>query len=136
MNYSLDADNFSVAELGTMKLYVTSYEVSRDRRYNFLNQSEVGVYLADNGPYPSYLKLKGFILKSECEYPCVIFNEHMEYNTRYFLNFDGMYFNAARLKTYSIVTENNSPVIKCEVILCCDSYIIRQEDREEQTNQT
>ncbi len=133
MNYSLDTDNYCLAELGEMKVYVTSYEVFRDRRYSFFNQSEVGIYFSDNGSYPAYLKIKGFILKSECSSPCVLFNDHMDRNMRYFLILDGIYFNAARLKKYSVVTDKNSSVIECEVILCCDSYMneITEETQED-----
>lgn len=130
MNYSLDMDKYCLAELSGINLYVTSYEVTRDRRYNFQNKSQSGLYFTDNGSYPAYLKLKGFILKSECSSPCVVFNEHMDSNMHYFLTLDGIYFNAARLKTFSVITEKNSPVIKCEVLLCCDSYMSDGDEEE------
>lgn len=121
MNHRLDTKKYCLAQLGVIKLYVSSYEVSRDRRYAFHNCVNNDIYFSDNGSLPAYLKLKGYILKAECATPCVIFNQHMEVNMRYFLDMDGMFFNAARLKKYNVVTDTESQIIKCEMILCCDS---------------
>jgi hypothetical protein len=111
MNHSLDIEKYRVAELGDVRLYISSYELSRDRRFT------------DNGSFPAYLKLKGIVLKSECPIPGVKLNQQMSNNIRYFLTADGIFYNAARLKTFSVVTDVNSELIKCEIVLCCDSYI-------------
>ena len=44
MNHSLDIEKYRVAELGDVRLYISSYELSRDRRYSFQNRSE-NVYI-------------------------------------------------------------------------------------------
>ena len=62
-------------------------------------------------------------MKSECPIPGVKLNQQMSNNIRYFLTADGIFYNAARLKTFSVVTDVNSELIKCEIVLCCDSYI-------------
>ena len=123
MNHSPDKEKYCPAQLGDIKLYVSSYELSRDRRYSFLNRADGELYFTDNGSYPAYLKLKGYVLRSECASPCVAFNTLMDNNTRFFLNMDGIFFNAARLKSFSAVTDINSQTVRCDVMLCCDSYI-------------
>lgn len=127
MNHSLDIEKYRVAELGDVRLYISSYELSRDRRYSFQNRSENSIYFTDNGSFPAYLKLKGIVLKSECPIPGVKLNQQMSNNIRYFLTADGIFYNAARLKTFSVVTDVNSELIKCEIVLCCDSYIEQAE---------
>lgn len=123
MNHSPDNEKYCLAELGDIKLYVSSYELSRDRRYNFQNLAGTGMYFTDNGSFPAYLRLKGYVLRSECASPCVALNTLMNNNMRFFLNMDGIFFNAARLKSFSAVTDIKSQTVKCEVTLCCDSYI-------------
>lgn len=127
MNHSPDKEKHCIAQLGDIKLYVSSYELTRDRRYGFQNRADGKLYFTDNGPYPAYLKLKGYVLKSECASPCVAFNTLMDSNTRFFLTMDGMFFNAARLKSFTAVTDIKSQVVSCEVTLCCDSYINEME---------
>lgn len=123
MNHSPDNEKYCLAQLGDIKLYVGSYELSRDRRYGFQNRADGKLYFTDNGSFPAYLKLKGHVLRSECASPCVAFNTLMDNNTRFFLTMDGIFFNAARLKSFSAVTDINSQIVRCEVTLCCDSYI-------------
>lgn len=127
MNHSPDNEKYCLAQLGDIKIYVSSYELTRDRRYSFQNRSGSGLYFTDNGSYPAYLKLKGYVLRSECSSPCVAFNTLMDNNMRFFLAMDGIFFNAARLKSFSAATDIKSCKVKCEVMLCCDSYINEME---------
>ncbi len=131
MTHKPGKENLCTAVLDTVTLYVTDYELSRDRRYNFQNRSGSGMYFTDNGSYPAYLKLKGYVMKSECAQPCVEFNEMMDNSTVFYLDFDGMYFHAARLKSYNVVSDVKSKAVKCEIVLCCDSYITSLQDETE-----
>lgn len=128
MNHSPDKEKYCIAQLEDIKLYVNSYELTRDRRYNFQNLAGSNMHFTDNGSFPAYLKLKGYVLRSECASPCVAFNTLMDNNTRFFLNMDGIFFNAARLKSFSAVTDINSQTVRCEAVLCCTSYITETED--------
>lgn len=127
MNHSPDNEKYCLAQLGDIKLYVNSYELTRDRRYSFINRADNEMYFTDNGSYPAYLRLKGYVLRSECASPCVAFNTLMSNNMRFFLAMDGIFFNAARLKSFSAVTDIKSQIVRCEVLLCCDSYINEME---------
>lgn len=55
MNHSLDIEKYRVAELGDVRLYISSYELSRDRRYSFQNRSENSIYFTDNGSFPRHI---------------------------------------------------------------------------------
>lgn len=123
MNHNIDTKSYCLATLGTVKLYVDSYELSKDKRLNFQNLAQSGMYLRDNGPYPTYLKLKGIVLRSECARPGVLFHNAMN-NANIVSNFsfsmDGITLTYARIKSFMTHTDTNSQYIKCEIVLCCD----------------
>ena len=119
MEHSINYEKKVVAQLENVKIYVQSYEITRERKFSFMNCSGGGLYLTDNGTYPSYLKIKGTILRSECPLPSVELETYADNDMRFFLNMDGIYFNAAYLKSFSLVTDTGSDMVNCEVVLCC-----------------
>lgn len=121
MEHNINYNKNLVANLEDVKIYVSSYEVSQDRKFSFMNYSDGGFYMTDNGIYPSYVKIKGTILRSECSFPCVKFSGFANKNTRFFFNLDGMYFGTVYLKNYSITTKTGDEMIECEVVLCSTS---------------
>lgn len=131
MNHNPEMESFCKATLGTVTLYVNDYELSRDRRYNFQNRSGGGMYFTDNGAYPAYLKLKGYVMKSECTVPGVKLSEMMDNRTKFYFDLDGMYFQAARLKSYIAVSDMKSRAVKCEMVLCCDGGVYAVQDTSE-----
>lgn len=123
MEHSINTDKCITAQMEDVKIYVSSYEVTRERKFSFLNCSEGDMYMTDNGTYPAYLRLKGHILRSECKSPCVVFEQFANDNVQFFLNMDGIFFNAVKLKNYSLVTDTESDMIKCDIVFCCISYM-------------
>lgn len=124
MNHIINEDIPCPMIIGQVRVYAVSYEVSRDRRYSFQNRSLNGLYFTDNGAYPAYLKIKGFVLKSECSCPGVRFNEIVESNTSVDMVFDGIYYNQLKIKSYTVRNDPQSHKIECELTLCCSGYMI------------
>ncbi len=123
MEYKINPDYGYTATVGDVRLHVTSYEVSRMRKYKFQNVSKGQAIVGDAGTLPVYLILKGKVLKTDGVDPECCFYNDMVNNIRYFLTVDRVFFNAARLESFRAVTDMNSQYIDCELKFMCDSYI-------------
>lgn len=127
MDHSIDENKYSEVIVGDIKLYAESYEISRDRRYSFHNRSSNMLHFTDNGPYPAYIRVKGYILRSECETPALLLNWYMTDNTELDSNLENMFFNKLRIKKYSINAVPDSYRIDCEIVFYCEGSMVKIE---------
>lgn len=127
MNHSIDKNKYSEMNVGSIKLYAASYEISRDRRYTFYNRSSNMLYFTDNGPYPPYIKVKGYILRSECDTPALTLNMYMTGNTQLEGRIENMIFDKLRIKKYTVNAVPDSYKIDCEILFYCEGSMLKIE---------
>lgn len=125
MNHKIDEKKYSEVLVGDIKVYALSYEISRDRRYSFYNRSLNQMHFTDNGPYPTYIKVKGFVLRSECDIPSIPLDGYMTDNTELDMNIENIFFNKLRIRSYSVNAVPDSYKIDCEIVFYCEGSMVK-----------
>lgn len=128
MNHSLDMEKQCTVNIGSATLYITSYEVTRDRRLSFNNCSVSKLHMTDNGAYPAYLKLNGYVMKSECPAPGAVFWELTENNSYISLTIENTFFYLTRIKKFSVDSDIDSGAVKCSLLLGCYGLVREKEE--------
>ncbi|MGN1481276.1 hypothetical protein [Porcipelethomonas sp.] len=127
MNHQLVSDQKYSVAVGDITVYLDSFEISGEKKFSFQPMASSGIKFGELGRHPAILKIKGRILKSDGNNPAVKLNSDMTNNVRYFLSIGTLYFNAARLKKFRIVSDTDSQFTVCELEFYCDSYISQGE---------
>lgn len=123
MDHALVLEQDCSVNISEITVYIDSYEISAEKKFLFQPMAVSGIRFSDLGRHPAILKIKGRILKSDGINPAVQFNKDMTNSSLFYLTLDNLYFNAARLKKFHIVTDTNSEFNQCCIEFYCDSYI-------------
>lgn len=116
-------DTYYPVQLGDMKLYVQSYEISRAMKINYQELADNLTMPISGGFYPTFLKLIGVILKSECPHPDLIFCGHTSQSDQaeYSFSIDEISVSGAMIKDFKTKNNADSQYIKCEISLYCNT---------------
>lgn len=123
MNHALILEQDCSVNISGITVYIDSYEISAESKFLFQPMAVSGIRFEELGRHPAAVKINGRILKSDGINPAVQLNNHMTNSTVFYLNMDGLYINAAKLKKYNINTQTNSEFHQCSIEFYCDSYI-------------
>jgi hypothetical protein len=127
MDYTLPSQRKCQTSIGSVTVYVDSYEISAERKFRFQTMASSGIKLCELGRNPALLKLKGRVKRSDGVNPAVKFNEDVTNPIYYFVTIDDVYFNAIRLKTFKTICNTDSEFIHCEFEFYCNSFISQAE---------